>query len=71
MLKYDLLKALLKLSHGGFFIPLVSEFLVFWLCCISRYSGYSKTYKFGIQQGGRSETLTLKTYTFLKTGYAH
>lgn len=35
MLKYDLLKALLKLSHGGFFIPLVSEFLVFQLCCIS------------------------------------
>lgn len=35
MLKYDLLKALLKLSHAVFLMPLVSEFLVFWLCCLS------------------------------------
>lgn len=68
MLKYDLLKALPKLSHGVFLIPLVSEFLVFQLGCIS---DYGKTCMFRLQQGGRSETFTLKTYMFLRMGYAH
>jgi len=35
MLKCDLLTVLPKLSYQVFLIPLVSEFLVFWLCCIS------------------------------------